>query len=357
MIFIKRDTQKYKSWITHRNKKNLIRRTQKKLAVKAFRTRENEYNRSLKKYIPYDKEERSYKFTAPLIFSFSENSEETTRFFNDIIDFISNPKNFGKKIFVDISNIEMLTTDALMYLLAIVNNLNDRFRNKYRFSGNSPSKPEIKKLFMESGFYDFVRYQGKDPLTKNTDSIKIVSGTNSNTKIAKQIADFVISKTGLTKIECQFIYVMMIELMSNTHKHAYNENEFLLPQWYCFAEFDKVDTIKFTFMDTGAGIPSTVKKNFAEKIDILRIKGDDKYVVSALNGDFRTSTEKTYRGKGLPKIRQICAEQKIYNTRILTNKADVKIYPSSYEYKINKNPLQGTLFYWQINISKLKGEI
>ena len=145
------------------------------------------------------------------------------------------------------------------------------------------------------------------------------------------MSEYVCRIANVDKIACRFLYVMMIELMSNTKKHAYDVYETILdPHWYCFAEFDKDDTIAFTFMDTGEGIPSTVQKNFPEKIDLLGIKSDDKYVISALDGDFRTATKESFRGKGLPKLRSFCSEGKIHNMRIVTNKANVTVEKNSF---------------------------
>lgn len=144
--------------------------------------------------------------------------------------------------------------------------------------------------------------------------------------------------------------------MSNTHKHAYpEESEVLHTRWYCFAEYDKEETVSFSFMDTGAGIPATVKKNFTEKIDILGIKGEHKYVVSALDGEFRTATHEGHRGKGLPKIREFCTNKKIENLHILTNRADIVVFPNGYNSKDLHTPLCGTLYSWQINLQTLIG--
>lgn len=355
VIEIKKRTAKYRLWIKHRNEKNLKRRTAQKSAIKAKRTKVAEYNRSLKRTISYNEETRNYEFSAPLRFSFIKNPNETSDFFNQIIAFISNRNNFGKKIFIDISGIEELTIDALMYLLAIVNNLNENFRFKYRFSGNAPKDPAVRKLFNESGFYNYVKYQGNALLTQKSDTIQIVSGQNSDTDTAKQLSDFVSNRANVPQKVCRFIYVMMIELMSNTHKHAYNDSDILSPQWYCFAQCDS-NVVNFTFVDTGEGIPSTVRKNFAEKLDILRIKGECKYVTSALDGKFRTATNLLHRGKGLPKIREICASEKIKNMRIITNKADVLVEKDKYTSKSLNKAIRGTVYYWQIDLSSMKGE-
>lgn len=356
VILINKHELKHRMWLKRRNAKNLVKRTKKNHARKRAIAKENEYNRNLKKAVVYNKETRTFQFPAPLDFSFITNPNGTNFFFTQIINFISDSRNFGKKIFIDISKIQHLTIDALMYLLAIVNNMNDSFNNKYSFSGNAPMDEKTKKMFTESGFYDYVRYSGREPITSNSDSVKIVSGKISDTSIAKQIADFVIDKAKITISQAHFIYIMMIEMMSNTQKHAYNHNGVLLPQWYCYAEYDKKDTISFTFMDTGEGIPATVHKNFAERLDFLKIKGDDKYVVSALEGVFRTATQQINRGKGLPKIRQFCQTKKIYNMRILTNRANVSVLSEKCESALLDAPLNGTLYFWQVSISDLKGE-
>lgn len=356
MFVIKKYTPQYKLWLIHRNKKRLTRRSLKKIWIRQRRTREIELYKEAKQTYNYNEKRKHFEFHAPDVFSFALNPNETNAFFTKIISFITRRENFGRSLFIDISKIEQLTIDALMYLLAIVNNLNGNFQNKYSFSGNAPNKPEVKKLFAESGFYHFVKYQGTEPITRNKDNLQIVSGEKSETQIAKKMSDFVCSKAGVTKLESNFIYIMMIELMSNTFKHAYTSGQSVLfPRWYSFAEYDGDHTISFTFMDTGEGIPATVRKNFAEKLDILKIKGDSRYVMSALDGEFRTATGQSFRGKGLPRIRRFCKENKIQNLRIITNSADVSVHETSYSSGVINNPLCGTLYYWQVDISRLKG--
>lgn len=356
VFVIKKLTAEDKLWLFRRNRKRLELRTKKRAWLKQRRTWEIEKYKDAKETYDYSEKRKQFEFHAPDVFSFALNPDETNAFFTKIISFITRRENFGRSLFIDISKIEKLTIDALMYLLAIVNNLNGKFRNKYSFSGNAPNKPAVKKLFSESGFYHFVKYQGTEPITRNKDNLQIVSGEKSETQIAKKMSDFVCSKAGVTKLESNFIYIMMIELMSNTFKHAYASGQnVLFPRWYSFAEYDGDHTISFTFMDTGEGIPATVRKNFAEKLDILKIKGDSSYVKSALDGDFRTATGLTFRGKGLPRIRRFCKENKIQNLRIITNGADVSVHENSYSSGVINNPLCGTLYYWQIDISKLKG--
>ena len=354
VIEIRKDSTEYKIWLKHRNEKRLLLRTRKKLYKKAKARKENEYNRALKRRENYNPKTDRIEFTAPNCFSVIKNPEQTISFFNDIIHFILNNRNYKKQLFIDISKITELTVDALMYLLAIVNNLKAKFNRKYSFFGNAPQQDEVRKKFTESGFYKYVNYQGKEALTTNRDNLQIVSGNCSQTNLAKRISDFVAEKANVPVRKCSFLYNMMIELMSNVHKHAYNKS-MMLPHWYCYAEYIG-DDIVFTFMDTGEGVPSTVRKRFSEKIDFLGIKGENKYVISALNGEFRTSTNKKKHGKGMPKIREFCSMKKIHDMRIITSKADVSVEESDYTSSEMKVNLLGTLYCWKVNISTLKGE-
>ena len=290
-------------------------------------------------------------------FSLINNSEETTSFFNKLVNYINLPNNMITDVFIDIYETTELTIDALMYLLAIMMNLKSKHLKKYRFHGNSPKEENVKKLLTDSGFYRFVNYHGNEPLSQSNNTIQIVSGEKCQTELAKRLSDFVAEKANVSFISCRFLYEICIELMSNSHKHAYfRKKNNAYPRWYCFAEYDEENRISFTFVDTGSGIPSTVKKNFAETIDFLKLKGNHKYVVSALNGDFRTSTKKYNRGKGLPKIKEISATHKINNLHIITNKADVKVCgEETTSYDMNHS-LMGTLYYWEIDLNTLKEE-
>lgn len=295
-------------------------------------------------------------FEAPKIFSFIENSDLTISYFDRLISYISKKENFGSQIFIDTSKVEVLTIDALMYLLALVNNRNRNLKTKYFFKGNFPRNPKIRKLMENSGFDRFVQYSGDKPIIKSVDNIQIVSGEKVDTNLAKKICDFILKKGNVTRVACQFIYNMMIELMANVYAHAYSEaNSILYSRWYCFAEYDAVEnTVNFTFMDTGDGIPSTVRKHGLEHIDFLDLKGDGPYVLSALKGELRSKTKKAYRGKGLPKVFSYCKNNQIQNMRIITNKADVTIMDSEPDSKELPTSLKGTLFYWKINLFDLE---
>lgn len=354
---MKKNTAEYREWKKRQDAKKLRLRTKRKKKRKSLYAQRTLFERELKASPEYNAKTHRLEFKAPTVFSIVENPAETIDFFNRIISFMTKKKTVSKELFIDIRDVTILRTDALMYLLAIMNNHDPKYDRELRFSGNEPSNANVKKKFQESGFYNYVRPRGIVRLNKDTDNIQIVSGEDCDTENAKRVSDFVCKIAGISKRRCGFLYNTMIELMSNTHKHAYNDSGVLKPIWYCFAEHEGDGTISFTFMDTGSGIPSTVSKNFSEKVNILRLKEENRYVISALDGEFRTSTKMDNRGKGLPKIREFRTKDSFKELHIVSNKADVQVGKNDYVGRDMDKALQGTLYYWSIDIDKLKGAV
>ncbi|MBQ8299700.1 MAG: hypothetical protein IJX99_07630 [Clostridia bacterium] len=298
-------------------------------------------------------------FEAPRNFSFKNNDEETINFFNMVLNYVKlNIKKRKKKkgIFVDISNVENLTIDSLMYLIAVIKNLKNIYRNNYKFSGNFPSEKEVRELLLESGFLNYVKTNVEFELKPISNNIQIRSGTNVDTDVVKDILDFIIENVGIAKNRLGIIYDMLIELMSNTKNHAYNSENIFLNSWYIFLEI-KDGKLKFSFLDIGDGIPNTVHKTLSEKLKIGEKKNDSYYILSALNGEFRTSTNIKNRGKGLPGMDEYCKNEQLEKFKVISGKGIIELNDElKYNVREAENELIGTLYYWENDISKLKGE-
>ena len=113
----------------------MLRQAKRKRAKRHTRSVQVKYNKEMKKTANYNTEEKYYTFHVPLKFGIINNPEETVRFFNEIISFISDKRDSGKRLFIDISKVSELTIDALMYLLAISNNIFTAFNNRCTFPG------------------------------------------------------------------------------------------------------------------------------------------------------------------------------------------------------------------------------
>lgn len=284
---------------------------------------------------------------APENFSIIENPNETVSYFGNIIKKLQKVRN-GDVIYFDIENIMNLTMDSVMYLLAIIKNIKRNKFKRYDFAGNFPKDGEIFKLLRDSGFLKYVNSKEKYKIERKSEQVEITSSGVIDQKIASQICDFVNSKFKTKTNYTRFLYNMLIELMANTFQHAYEEKSSLINHWYIFAKYEE-GKVKFIFLDTGSGIPQTIAKKFFENI----IKTDNECILSALRGEFRTKTKLVNRGKGLPRINSYYKDKMIDNLIIISGRGYCFLDNNIYELQ---NSLNGTLFYWEININSVKKE-
>lgn len=348
MINIRENSKEYRNWKKEQN----LRREYKK----GLKRRKKKKNK--KKYC-FGGQEYTKEFKVPNDFSILENSEVVVKFFSEIISYIKKINRNKRKIekydiLIDMSNTENITGDALMYLLTIIMNIRINKKNiTIHWHGNA-AKTDDANLFIKScGFLNYLNTDKKNILV-NRENIQIKSGKFIEPNIKREICDFTNEKLGTNIKYSSFLHNTLNELMLNTRDHAYNEISNFKYNWYVFVENDN-DRIKYTFIDNGLGIPTTVKKKFYEIVlNNLYLDKEYKYVESALNGEFkRSQTGQSNRGKGLPEIFKYENENKISNLTIISNYA---YYNKQKSFDLNSS-LEGTLIYWEILKNKKEGYI
>ncbi len=307
----------------------------------SFKTKKRLHHRlSMNKYDP---------LIAPENFSLYSNPEETLSFFYDIQEKFDE----GSPVYFNMKNIKILTIDTIMYFLAILKRLKyDRI--SYGVKGSMPSEQNCSNLLKISGFFRYVhsKYSTTD-LNFESEVIQILNGQNANPTDAKKICDFTMSKLNRRREEIRNLYDMLIELMSNTKQHAYN-NRYKIRDWYIFARYiSEKNSVRFIFLDTGEGIPTTVKrtgyeyiKSIVSNVPLIRIgTKHTEYIISALKGELRSSTGEQHRGKGLPKIYSFHNNRYINKLTIISNRG---YFAEGIDNDIQKG-LNGTIFYWEIS--------
>lgn len=249
---------------------------------------------------------------------------------------------------INMTEVENITGDALMYLLTVMKNTKMQQDRKIIWKGNFPKDEKINQFLKASGFLNYMKTAEKN-LIHSDENFEIQCGKLMQGDVAKYICEFTNSKLNKDKIFSKFLYRMLTELMTNTKDHAYNRKSTFDYCWYIFVENDQ-DKIRYTFMDNGIGIPTTVLKKFYEKIiEILHLDNQYKYIESALKGEFRTETKAEHRGTGLPDIYGISKNGNINNLTIISNYAYYSKEQKSYDLETH---LEGTILYWEINKSE-----
>lgn len=238
---------------------------------------------------------------APANLSVLDNTTETLRFFNNVHKTIQST-NIRGKIFFDLSAVSYVTVDAIMYLIATVTNVRKIRALGINCFGNLPNDDTARRKFETCGFYSYVApsYHLKNESSGN--HINISRGCDADPILAGKICEFVHEHANSNRLKTKHLYTTIMELMTNTKQHAYKNTTKMICNWYVFVE-DSNDFMKFVFLDTGAGIPNTVRtKGVVEKIKNLLSKDDAFFIASALRGEFRSETNLEYRGKGLPEV-------------------------------------------------------
>ncbi len=245
-----------------------------------------------------------------------------------------------------------MTPDALLYLVAFL----DYYRIKKsncRISGNVPTDTRCKRLLIQSGFFDYVHSKGI-PKDRSVRILKIEKHSLVEGPLAKNILLFCMRHLGEeNRKQLRDVYRTILELMNNTRDHAYPEDREKL-RWYIMAVYDANTTsLTVSFLDTGVGIPATIRRKFSEKIrDIMgQVPGisqtapkQNVLIRSALAGDFRTRTDEGYRGKGLPSIYKCFEGGSVRNLTIVSNQAYLNL-ASETGYDLVKG-LRGSLYSW-----------
>ncbi len=287
--------------------------------------------------------------TAPENFSLLNNVEETLEFFDVVTKYITENKN----IYLDIANVKNITTDSILYMLSNIEYCRTLHR-RANISGNAPSDAKCNEIFLSSGFYKFV--YAKDPgiirsVNKNIYSIE--SGHHTLVDKAEGVIYFTNKRLGRELASNSTVtYPILIECMTNTHNHAYNETFGLYNKWWLMASYDAdLSRVHFVFLDNGLGIPKTIRKNFKERVIelfgnlVLKNAVDDVGLIcSALRGEFRTRTGDSYRGKGLQKIYDSMRANSINDPTIISRRGYVNCSSLS-GTELNKT-FHGTLYSW-----------
>jgi hypothetical protein len=239
----------------------------------------------------------------------------------------------GITVLLDLTNIQSLAPEALLYLLSYMDQLRERGQGQL-LMGNTPSDPGLKSLLACSGFYEYVFTS--NPLGQNSSHIlKIETGFKVQEVTAKKVKDFAQRHLGF-KDKKKGLYPTIIECMANTNNHA--AGKLGSKKWWLMALQNKEkDCVHFTFLDNGSSIPKTVAKKFFTD----GFSDDSSLILSALKGELRSRTKLTWRGKGLPKVYASCKKELISNLVILSGKG---CYESGNESNSDSNEkFRGTL--------------
>lgn len=278
------------------------------------------------------------------IFSFKEDCENTIKFFHEFGEELKNTKYSNVEI--DSSEVEMVSPDALIYLMVMIKNYG--FSNQHNFRGNLPKNKEPKQVYLECGFLDYFENNVNSSID-NPEKLRVIKGDETESDKSPIVIEFIADKQKRTIKELISVQKVFIEMMSNVVYHAYKSKDYIKNKdWYIYAEHIE-DYVRVIFVDTGIGIAQTVRKKIQERLFKFMKPTDAKLMESAFEGKFnRTQTNESYRGNGLKTIRKLAQESLFVNFRVISGRGqcDIKekyIITKDYNYNVN-----GTIYIFDI---------
>ncbi len=302
------------------------------------------------------KNQEHITLSSPKILSIKENFEETIKFFNKVISLMKDKtKNCFYTVHLDLSEIEKITIDAIMYLEAIGSNVRDKNKKIVSLKCKLPLHSEPRDLLENSGLMERLEHNISVEEFIKSGEFKIISSSEIKGELGKICVDYIFKD--LKRTLKKQIYTLLLELMSNTKEHAYSKEETFKKRWYIYCEQLQGNKFLVTFLDIGLGITKTIKKKWSEKTwSMVKLgKTDSHYVKSTLNGDFRTETGEKHRGRGLPYIKEIFEGGIIQNMSIISNKGvnmlENKLGKCTHNIYDYKEEFKGTLFQWEVDLS------
>ncbi len=298
-------------------------------------------------------------YTVPHIFSLTNNPNETIEYFSSIIKGI-NKRQFRSVFIINSTDVVEVTVDALIYLIAIMENMKQNKINQYTFRGNLPKDKSASRIYNISGFIDYVKAKDKSKFLYGSNA-HIKSGTKNMPNNAKEVCDMVMEKLDVDRKEILFISKILGELMSNVYHHAYPgilEQE-MYPRWYLYTECID-DTVKVIFADTGKGIPGTVRRKFSE--NIKKFFGgvpDEDLLHYAFEPDTfaRTETGLPFRGNGLPTLRTVVADGPIKAFWVFSGNGSICIKGRKGKGSLTKAHLEHKIYGTIVVFEFSKGDI
>lgn len=295
-------------------------------------------------------EQKPETLKAAQTFSLLQEPETTVRFLNTVVSKMS----MMRRVFLDVSNVTVITIDTLLYLLASMDRLKQLKMPTY-VQGNYPKHRAADRIFRESGFFKFTAKGATSAMSKVAGTVQIREGTEADPQLARELCVFAQEQLQLHRTQTKFLYDIVMEIIVNTRQHAYEDKNHVVAKWYSYATYDKQKKeVLFSILDTGQGIPATVKTDWQEGLGKmlssmgLDIKSahDEWFITSALNGDLRTKTGEKHRGKGLPKIMGYFKEGKVSDLTVISNHGYVSLKD---ERRIEMAaPFKGTLYSWRL---------
>lgn len=274
---------------------------------------------------------------------------------------------------VNLDKVQRISTSASLVLTAELSRWDDHISNKLRSADTSKWSPQVLEQLVDVGFFDIfpscANIQGLPQFDRNSNIrlVKYIKGRQGDNDKHRELKEKITTLVGADVPKWTFLATGISEAITNVGHHAYpdlEKFEELDKNWYMGGSFDRDSKdLKIVFYDQGVSIPrslptSGIYEKIVEQLTkVIPIgKYKDEMLLKAAVELTRTSTNDTDRGKGLQDLLNFIDQRGDGYISILSRRALFKYKISDGHSKIKtmgfRNPINGTLILWKVNLSK-----
>ncbi len=250
----------------------------------------------------------------------------------------------NRDVFVDLRAIRRITPDAIAVLVANVKALQER---RIWINGNYPEDGGAALMIQQSGFNQVISSSHRHLASTGGVIVrrdKLQISQKAEPDRAKRLIDFAAMDDPTDRQRLRSSYGHLMECMANTHEHAHAIAGGAV--WWASVFKDTVRHCDcFTFIDMGMGIFES--QEFGLRLTLSGILGTKPFLIrQLLEGKIRSSTNKGYRGRGLPGMFDECKLGNIRKFTITTS--DVIADVANDLYMSLPHEFKGVLLYWEV---------
>jgi hypothetical protein len=294
---------------------------------------------------------QTFRIVAPEEFSLNSESDR-----HNLISFVENIdlalRKSTSNVYIVFSKTKKLHPSGTLYFRAHISRFIELHPN--RISCSYPVDDIVGQLFQHIGL--LTKMGLSDRYSIQADNVKYwhsVEGNKADTRVFQELLDSYANE--LAKPMKTGLYDSMSEAITNCVQHAYETipQERMEHKWWMFAK--KTDNnLTVAIYDLGIGVAESLRIK-PELMDYLkgliwRSKKSDIRLLKLAVGSYKTRTQLTYRGKGLPEMLDFIKQTTVGGLMIHSNHG-AYFYSADSGREIVKSysePLIGTLVQWTL---------
>ena len=295
--------------------------------------------------------------------SLAENFDGVTRLLGQIRQHSNRQRN--ERIYINFKDIEEISPGAALVVAAELDRFNHvphRRGQKLRAVDVDEWNEQVRARLEDMGFFDLLHVQVGDRADNDGSSTKYIRFRSGAQVEGKAIEDLrrldLVPFFGDSVPNRRRLYAAVTEAMINVVHHAYQSDaQVICPNWWLAASHNVADSeIRILLYDQGVGIPETLPRNFAERVQQI-LRPTDADMIRVAHELTRTVSGQEHRGHGLQRDvrRYVESIDCIGGYRVTSlrgqytwkRRPDGRIEESTRNFR---RPLPGTLIEWRLTL-------